>query len=40
MPEEIAQTLIKLSDARKIPDDLMALDSLNLWPNSDALLQL
>jgi len=40
VPEELSQTLVKLSDARKIPDSLLALDSLNLWPSADALLQL
>lgn len=38
--EQICQNLNKISDLRKICDDLSTVESMNLWPNSDILIQI
>lgn len=40
VPEEICLNLNRLADIRRTCDDLFTVDSLNLWPNSEALLQI
>lgn len=40
VPEEISQNLNKISEVKKICDDLKAVDSMNLWPDSSVLIQI
>ena len=40
VPEEISQNLNKISEVKKICDDLKAVDSMNLWPDSNVLIQI
>lgn len=40
VPEDISQNLNKISEVKKICDDLKAVDSMNLWPDSNILIQI
>jgi hypothetical protein len=38
--EEICQNLNKINDIKKICDDLITVDSMNLWPIAEWLVQI
>ena len=40
VPEEICINLNKVSELRKLCDDLKTVDGMNLWPSSDVLVQI
>ena len=40
VPEEICQNLNKISEIKKICDDLKTVDSMNLWPDANVLVQI
>ena len=40
VPEEISQDLNKINEIKRICDDLKTVDSMNLWPNADVLVQI